>query len=262
MEDIKQIDTASIKRAEQLREAEKPRPKAKEGKSPFDDLLEQSRKLQEGSVNKQTAKNTVTKEATAEAEKYKERQRDKSKDSEKEEERKQDQKGEKREGSDGAKKVFGKAGLKQQQEGGGDGAKGDGGLSGRRGRQSLSAIKKLSLSKEIAGPGQNGFAKELQNRLAQSAQSHNIKLPQDVLNQIVQAARLGIARDGSKTLELDCHQELFNGLKLRFKSRGGKVRIEFLTSNPETRELFKKEAAEIQKVLREKGIDVEELHVV
>lgn len=262
MEDLKQIDRASINKAAELREAEKPRPKAKEGKSPFDDLLEQSRKLQEGSVNKQTAKNNTTKEATAEAEKYKERQRDKSKDSEKEEERKQDQSGEKREGSDGAKKVFGKAGLKQQQGGAGDGSKGDGGLSGRKGKQSLEEIKKMSFSKELSGPGQIGFAKELQNRLTESAQSHGIKLPQDVLNQIVQAARLGIARDGSKTLELDCHQELFRGLKLRFKSQRGKVRIEFLTSNSETRALFKKEAAELQKVLREKGIDVEELHVV
>ena len=260
MEDIKQIDSASITRAEQLREAEKPKSRPKEGKSPFDELLDQSRELQSKMVDVKTQKDAATKEALPEAEKYKERQRDRSGDSEKEDERKQDS-SDKRENFDGGRRVFGKANLKQQQGNSNGNSSGEGGSSQKKGERSVQNIKKLSTLKGSNEVGQAGFVKELQSRLIKQAQTSATKVPQDVLNQIVRTVRLGIAADGARTFTLDCHEEVFKGLKLRFKSRSGKVQIEFLTANAETKALFEKERDQIRETLTSKGIAVEEIHI-
>ncbi len=258
MEDIKLIERRSFDRQEALREADKPKAKPKEGKSTFDEMLEQSRKLGQGLAESKTQTKTATKEAAQEAEKLKERQRERSKDSEKEEERKQDASGERKEAAHGGKKVIGKANLKQHQGGSGGGE--GGGASGKKGERSLAALKKLSGTKTVEA-GSHHFAKEFQAKWIQADPKIPNTIPQPVLNQIIKAVRLSVARGGIKILELDCNETFFQGLTLRFQSRDGKVSVTFLTANPETRSLFKKEAGRIRETLMEKGVAVETVAV-
>lgn len=259
MEDIKLIERRSFDRQEALREAEKAGSKPKEGKSTFDELLEQSRKLGQGLAESKTQTKTATKEAAGEAEKLRERQKERSKDSEKEEEKKQDSSGEKRETADGGKKVVGKANLKQHQ-GGSRGGEGDGSF-GKKGERSNLSLKK-SGSLRTVDVGSHNFAKEFQAKLTQNNSKIPGTIPQQVLNQIVKTVRLGVTRTGDKVLELSAGTTLFQGLTLRFQSRNGKVAVTFLTANPETRSLFKKEAARIRETLIQKGVAVETVDVV
>lgn len=259
MEDLKQTDRASFNRAEQIKEAERPKTKPKEGKSPFDELLEQSRKLSQDLAESRTQTKTATREAVAEGDKLKERQRERSKDSEKEEDRKQDSGGERREGADGNKKVMGKNSPRQQQGQSKGGDTGDG-SSGKKGEGFRTNIKKMTGAKTVEA-GSHNFAKEFQTQLIQTTSAHQTKLPQEVLNQIVKAVRLGFKRDGTKVLELECGPEIFQGLRLRFHSKDGTVTLAFLTANPETRKLFEEEAEAIRQTLKEKGIVVESITV-
>lgn len=259
MEDLKQIERAAINRADQLREAERPKTKPKEGRSAFDDLLEQSKKLSQDLAESRTQTKTATREAVVEGDKLKERQRERSKDSEKEEEQKQDSRGERKEGADGGKKVVGKNGPKEHHGQSKGGEAGDG-FSGRKGERFGTNIKKSSGAKTVEA-GSHHFAKEFQTQLIQTASAHQTKLPQEVLNQIVKAVRLGFKRDGTRVLELECGPEIFQGLRLRFHSKDGKVDLAFLTANPETRKLFEREREKIHQTLKEKGIVVESITV-
>lgn len=99
------------------------------------------------------------------------------------------------------------------------------------------------------------------NPLAKQAKAQP-PLNKALLDQIVQYCRLVTKTDGDKELDMQLHEEVFKGLKLRVTMVKGKLDATFTTSNESVRDLFQGQKAEIQKALSEKGIDVRLINVI
>lgn len=260
-EEIKNIDRRSLDRADQLREADKPKPPRKEGKSPFDEMLDQNRLLRQSTLDKKSQNKAETRQAMPEVERQMERQREQAKEREKEEEHKQESRDERRQAEAAGKKVVGKAGLKEQKgESGGHGFEGGGSGQKKSGRQSVQGKKEIG-SEEMGAVANKAFAQAFQKALAQSAKDLPKTLPQEVLNQVVRHVRVGLNRQGEKEIELDLHQNVFKGLRLRFHSNHGRVNVHFLAANEGVKRLFEREAPRIRAALEGKGIAVETIQV-
>ncbi|MBI4124358.1 MAG: hypothetical protein HY466_00310 [Deltaproteobacteria bacterium] len=256
-ESLKHIERRSLNRAEAMQEAERPKPKPKEGRSTFDELLEQSRSLSEQAAKPKSQQKTLTKEALPEGHRLKERQRERNKDSDEKEEQRQDSRGERRDGHATAKKVVGKQGTKQDQGEGRGGNSHEKGTLQKRGEKTQFLFKKDFSPK--AAIGSHEFAKQFQTRLAQAAQRAPKAIPQDILNQVVRYVRLGQKADGTHVFEIKCRETLFQGLSLRFQARDGRVSIEFLTADREAQALFAKEIPSLHRLLTQKGIAIENI---
>lgn len=258
-ESVKTLERQSLNRIESQKELERPKPKPKEGKSTFDELLDQSRRLSQGLSDPKNQAKTETKNAVPETQRFKERDREKSKDSDDKEEQKQEGNREKRDAEGADKKVVGKAGLKQSQGDAHGGGSREGGTGSRKGERPFVNLKSFDLTKGPLHVGSQEFVKELQ--LAKGGYAIPKTLPQDVVNQIIRYAKVGQTRDGSHLFELECHQEVFRGLRLRIQAKNGKVNVEFLTANEEIRKLFVKEGPKLKIALQAKGIAVETITV-
>lgn len=258
-ETLKTIERQSLNRAEAMREAEKPKPKPKEGRSAFDELLEQSRTLSEQAAKPKLDQKTLTREALPEVDRRKESQKERQKDSEDKEEQRQETKSDRRDGQEGAKKVVGKQGTKQDQGEGRGGHSHDKGMMQRRGETTHLQFKKGLNPKGTLSMGSHEFTRQLQAKLAQAVGPKAI--PQDILNQVVRYVKLGQMADGTHVFEIKCRETLFQGLSLRFQARDGKVAIEFLTANHQVKGLLEKEIPAIRGLLTQKGIAVENIVV-
>ncbi|MDO8527188.1 MAG: flagellar hook-length control protein FliK [Deltaproteobacteria bacterium] len=255
----KYVERRTMDRADQLREADKPKPPRKEGKSTFDEMLEQSKQLQQGAVNTKTQSKTTTQQAIQEMEKRQERSRDQSKDRDKEDEHKQDSRDGKSQTGVVTRKVIGKTGS-DKQDGGSGGHSFEGGGSGsQKGERFLTKGKKVG-EMNLQGT-HKPFGKQFQLQLAKSETQLPKTLPQEVMNQLVRYVRIGLSREGMKELELQLHEKVFKGLRLRLSANHGRVKIHFLAANQEVRELFQRESANIEQQLVSKGIAVEEIRV-
>lgn len=255
-ETTKYGDRKAFEKLDQLREADRPKPPRKEGKSPFDEMLEQSKQLQQGALDTKF-QSKATQQAVKELEKQQERQRDQSKDKEKEDDHKKESREERGQATAPGRKVLGKTGPKQQ---GGSGGHGEGQGYGTKKESGSIASKKLALDKGGVKGAQSGF--KMAFAAALKNQSHLPKiLPREILNQIVRYVRIGLNQQGGKEIELDLHKQVFKGLRLRLSSSRGKVRIHFLTANQEVKALFEKETSAIQEKLEAKGIAVENIMV-
>lgn len=261
-EETKKIDRKTLDRADQMREADKPKPPRKEGKSPFDELLDQNRLAQQSTLDNKSQTKTVTQQAASEVERQQERQKDQSKDRDKEEDPKQESRDDRKQTEMVGKKVVGKAGLKEQKgESGGQGFEGGGGGGHKKsGRQAIQTKKEMGANQTNA-LAHKAFAQAFQKALAQSSKDLPKTLPQEVLNQVVRYVRIGLNKQGNKEVELDLHQNVFKGLRLRFSSRHGKVDLHFLAANAEVRDLFERESPQIREALEKKGIAVENIRV-
>ncbi|MDZ4224592.1 MAG: flagellar hook-length control protein FliK [bacterium] len=257
IDDVKYNDRKYLDRAEQSKEAEKPNPPKKEGKSPFDDLMEQGRRLQQGSVDTRSQDKRVTEQAVREIEKRQERQREQSKDKERDEDGKQDSRGDRQDTQSVTKKVVGKGGSKEQQGGGGShSSEGGSGFSRKKG-SSLES-KKSEMTEARMHHAEGAFGKAFKAALEKQAPK---TIPQEILNQVVRYVRVGLSREGDKEVELQLHEKIFKGLRLRLSSNRGRVTVHFLAANAETKALFEKESSHIRAHLESKGIAVEKINV-
>ncbi len=258
IEDVKYNDRKYIDRAEQAKEADKPKPPKKEGKSPFDELLEQSQRLQQGSVDTKSQDKRVLQQAAKEVEKRQERQRDQSKDREREDEHRQNTRDERSPTQSVTKKVVGKAGLKEQQGGGGEHASEGGGGFSRKKESSSAAAKKSEMAPAPLQKETGAFGKAFKIAMSQYLPK---TLSQEILNKVVQYVRIGLSRKGNKEIELELHEKIFKGLRLRLESNRGKVTLHFLAANAQTRALFERESSKIRAHLENRGIDVAKVMV-
>jgi hypothetical protein len=64
---------------------------------------------------------------------------------------------------------------------------------------------------------------------------------------------------GDQEIQIDLHEKIFRGLKLRVTSRKGKVDVHFLAADAKTRSIFEKNKDDIRDALEKKGILVEEI---
>ncbi len=256
---VDEITKVDIARQDRIRQEQAEKPKAKP-KEDFGDVLKKSQIA--GPLSTQPQAKTITEQAIHEAAKHEERESHERKKDEGEQEKKGDtrQRGEEGSSKIADHKVVGKAALGQGDKGGGGGDKG-GGFE--------SALGRRSLSKQLTKAGARSIPVDLQSkfaaRLAQAARgtdaSRQAALTQQVLNKLVQYVRMGINRAGEKEIQVDLHEKIFRGLKLRVTTKGGKVGVHFRTADARGREVFEQQSDAIKSALAAKGIEVAELTV-
>ncbi|KAB2837421.1 hypothetical protein F9K50_11085 [bacterium] len=87
------------------------------------------------------------------------------------------------------------------------------------------------------------------------------ELPKALLDQIVQSVTIIQKGDLQKEIQIDFHDKIFHGLKLKVTSQGQEVSVEFLVPNRTVEETFKQERENIALALGEKGVDVRSIDV-
>jgi len=256
--------TDEVTRADQKRQdrlaAEKPKEteKPKEGPSQFDRVLEESKSIQRALPTTQTPQKATTEQAAQEAHRRDDRQKDDERREDKDKDKGKDQ-------GDGEKRstqglVQGRVAAKGQQKDGrgGSGGEGRGGFAGGQ-KRSVASTQLKSPAKAIT-PGLHGkFAERLQASIAKGMAAP--QMTQAVLNQLVQYVRIGINKMGDKEIQIDLHEKIFRGLKMRVTSREGKVGVHFMAADAQTRSVFEKNKDQIRDALEKKGILVEDIRV-
>lgn len=254
VDDSKKVDAARQDRArDALRDQAKPRPK----ETDFDKVLERSR-TSSGLLPQQTMQTkTVTEEAIKEAAKRQDRQSEDQKrdEGDRKDKRESKNRDERTEARFTGEKVVAKGHLKQF----------GGGSGGREGSGTFTSKK--NLSNVLTKHGAKSFPVNLQSkfaaRLSQSLKSSGSQpavISQQVLNKIVQYVKIGINKKGENEIQLELHEKIFRGLRLRVVSKeGGKVGVHFRTSDEEGKTIFKKNSDAIRGALEKKGIVVDEI---
>ncbi len=254
-----EVTRADQKRAERLAEKPKETEKPKDGPSQFDRVLEESKALSSRTPPPtQSGQKAITEQAAREAERRQDRQRDDDRRDDKDREKGKDQgKGEKKSGEAGIDgRVVGKGSMKDGR--GGSGGEGRGGFSGDD-KRSVSQAHQRGAAKALTPALHGKFAEKLQASIAKGVAEP--ALTQAVLNQLVQYVRVGINRMGDKEIQIDLHEQIFKGLKLRVTSHEGKVDVHFMAADSKTRTLFEKNRDSIRDALEKKGILVEDIRV-
>ena len=257
-DEIKKSEAARQERMRQQAQ-EKVTPKSKE--SEFDKLVKKGALPKAAEVAK-TYNKPVTERAFEEAAKRHERaqeMREKDKE-ERKEKRETRETGEKADAQVAQQKVVGKGPRGQGGRGQGGGGK-QGGYGGQMAKRGLA--KKLSKAgvRTIPSDLQKHFAAKLAKVASDIARPDSARLSQEILNKVVQYVRMGVNTKGEKEIQLDLHQKIFRGLKLRVTEKDGKVNVHFSTFDKKGRAVFEKSSDEIRDALSKKGIDVGEIVV-
>jgi Flagellar hook-length control protein FliK len=254
---VDEATKVDIAKQDRLREqaAEKQKPKAQE--SEFDQLLKKGQ-LSQPSASQPVSK-TLTEQAVQEATRRQDREGDEKKD-EREDKGKREARhgGERRATGAGDQRVLGKGTMGQ----GGRGSEGggrEGGFEGQAGRRGLSTRLTRAGAKSVPIDLSGKFATKMTQMGKGTAAARQAVLSQQVLNKIVQYVRIGINRAGDKEIQLDLHEAVFRGLKLRITARGGKVGVHFRTADAASRSIFERNRAAIRNALNKKGIEVDEM---
>lgn len=87
------------------------------------------------------------------------------------------------------------------------------------------------------------------------------ELPKAVLDQIIQYVRIGLNKELNKEIQVDFHDQVFNGLRLKVTAHGKEVSVEFIVPNRAVQDCFKQEREKIALALGEKGVDVRSITV-
>lgn len=253
-----EVSRADQKRQERLAEKPKETEKPKEGPSQFDRVLEESRAMSRALPPTQSGQKLVTEQAARETQKRDDRQREDERRDDKDKDKGKDQgRGEKKSGTTD---VHGRVAAKGQMKDGrgGGGGEGRGGFGGGD-KRSVSTTQLRSAAKVLTPALHGKFAERLQASIAKSVAQPG--LSQAVINQIVQYVRVGINRMGDKEMQIDLHEKVFKGLKLRVTSHKGKVGVHFIAADEDTRSVFEKNKGAIRDALEKKGILVEDIRV-
>jgi len=252
---MSEVSRAEKARQERLAEKPKEKEQVKEKESQFDKVLQESRTVQRSTPLSQTHSKATDEQAAREA--Y--RREDRSKDEDRQERRDRDKKGDQSSDRRGdaklaEQKVIAKGPLKDQ--GGGREGKGFSFGQTRRGID----LKQQKLVSRLDTAAIHGkFAERLQSHLAKAIREP--QLTQSILNQLVQYVKIGINQGGDKEIQVQLHERVYKGLKLRVASKEGKVLVHFISSDDKTRAIFDKNKGEIKKTLEKKGILVEDILV-
>jgi flagellar hook-length control protein FliK len=180
-------------------------------------------------------------------------------------------------GKEADRRVIGRSNTGER-EGGGEGGQGGFGAGTGSGRQGRGTPM---MPGELAGlKGQGGPVQQIRGRFEmelQAAQSVSKSLqaspppkppkdpnaiPKAVMDQLVQYCRIVTKTDGDKELDMQLHEEIFKGLKLKVTVSKGKVDATFITQSEDVMNLFNAQKAELRKALSEKGIDVTSINVI
>ncbi len=168
------------------------------------------------------------------------------------------------------KRVIARSNISERRHHGeGGGQQGGGKGTGQSGKGSnlitATGLKGIRLGPQEIVEGR--FALQMQKAAAEAtAMAQKAKAPQMIpkalLDQLVQYCRIITKTDGDKEIDMQLHEEIFKGLKLRVASVKGKVEATFITHSEEVRDLFQARKGEIHKDLEEKGIEVKNINVI
>jgi len=258
------VDRAERARQQRQKEQSKVKVRPKERETEFDKMLKRSaipaKPITQIKIQSKVATEHAIREAVKEHEKRGEgRKKD---DSDKDEGRDSRQDGKKPQGKIADQKVIAKGKLKQGGGGSsGGGHKGRGGSGMMSGRRSMTRVLKKSGARSLPIDLKGKFAQKLLQTMKGTSAAEQAVLSQQVLNKIIQYVRMGINRKGEKEIQIDLHERIFRGLKLRIIARGGKVNVTFNASDKKGREVLEKNKDGILKALQEKGIEVDDIKV-
>ncbi len=157
----------------------------------------------------------------------------------------------------------------QQDSGKGSGGEEKGGQSGRGFQQksqaqiaqSQSQTEELRRMQEAApAPVPIPLQNIQQSPDVQAVQAPR-ELPRALMEQIISQVRVGLDKKLNKMMEIEFHDQVFNGLMLRVTSHGKEVTVEFVAPNRSVKECFLQEREKIAMALGEKGIDCRDILV-
>lgn len=175
------------------------------------------------------------------------------------------------------RRVVGRGSLSERghggSEGGHGGGEGSGKQEGQRGQKGF-----VALPGSETGPGAKGEVKgiihgsfEMELHAAQSLAHATPAAPptkplaanKALVDQIVQYCRVVTKTDGDKEIDMQLHEAIFKGLKLRVMiNKDGQVVATFVTQSQEVLDLFNAQKSELKKTLAQKGIAVESINVI
>jgi len=254
-----EIKKADLARQERLRQQATEKAKPKDQESEFDKLVK-SGQMQQRATTAKAQQKPVTEQAIHESAKKEQREQEtRRKERDDRKEKKDSREEQTREGGKITdQKVVGKGSGKQG--GHGAGGEGRGGYQGSTSKRGLSSKLSKAGVKTLPADLQKKFAAKLV-QAQQAKGAGRAELTQQVLDKIVQYVRIGMNRAGEKEIQIDLHERIFRGLKLRVTAQGGKVGVHLRTSDARGREVFKKNRDRIMAALTEKGIEVEEMRI-
>ncbi|MBT3182531.1 MAG: hypothetical protein HN337_08510 [Deltaproteobacteria bacterium] len=260
---VHKVDRSERVRQDKVKERQKEAEKTKPKDSDFNEVLRKSKVPQQPMIRPQTQSKTATEYALKEAVKHQEKKGDENKKEDrddKEEGRDSRQEGKKPQGKIAQQKVIAKGKLKQgNQQSGGKGQRGFGG--GNTSRKGMAKALKKAGARSLPIDLKGKFASKLSDTLKATAGPDRAQLTQQVLNQLIQYVKVGMNRKGEKEIQIDLHEKIFKGLKLRVISREGKVAVTFSASDRKGREILEKNKDDISRALKDKGIEVDEIVV-
>ncbi len=256
-----------ITRAERVRQEQKQqKPKepvrAKPRETTFEKTMRQSQQPLKMQTQIKSTSKTVTEEAIHQATRH-ERQGDEKRrrnDDEQDKGRESRDQAQQKEGGAHGPRVVAKGKLKQG-AGGGQGGKGQGGFHQGMGRRRLSSALTKSGAKSLPADLQGKFAARFAQTLKGTDVASQTALTQQVLNQLVQYVRIGLNRKGEKEIQIELHERIFRGLKLRVIARDGKVAVHLKATDAAGRKALQENTEAISKALKQKGIEVDEILV-
>lgn len=82
-----------------------------------------------------------------------------------------------------------------------------------------------------------------------------------LLDQVVQYCRLITKTDGDKEMDMQLHEQIFKGLRIRVSLVKGKIEATLMARDREVQSLLQGQAAQMQQALREKGVEVKAINV-
>ncbi len=236
--------------------------KGKEYKSTFDDVLEKISEQKQAALTPEARFDSRLKETQHEQERFSDRdQQDDKKDKQK---------------SDTGKKTKDSSETRQdrilakhdsgsgREDSSGSGEKREGHSGSGFQQKSASAQAYLAeMKKNQPAPAPNPEPAKIlldQMQAAKEAQAPR-ELPKAVLDQIVQYVRIGMNKNLEKEIQIDFHDNFFNGMKLKVTSHGKEVSIQFLAPNRGVATIFKQEREKIATVLGENGVEIRSILV-
>lgn len=238
--------------------------------SPFDELLKNASESGQASnlLPPENKFDSRLKEAAHEEDRHSSSDRDKTEDDKKSSDNKPDAgKKNKDTGLTARERVLGKHSSGDQGSGGGSGEKREGGSGGQKGMQRDSQTSQnfaadLRRRDPAPAPVPVEFQKTQQIDVSKiEAPEAPRELPKALLDQIVQSVTIVQKKDLSKEIQIDFHDSVFNGLRLKVTAQGKEVSVEFLVPNRSVEETFKNERENIALALGEKGVDVRSIKV-
>ena len=255
-------EISRAERARQERAPERPKlqPQPKPKESDFNRALEKSRLAsqltpQTGTQSKVTTERAIRQVLKQEDRRGEDRRRD---DDERDEGRDSRSKGKQSNGKVAGQKVVAKGTLKQSSSGAGGGR---GSFGQALGRKSMARVLTKAGVKSIPIDLQTRFAARLAQAMKGATAAEQAQLSQKILNLLVQYVRVGINKKGEKEIQVDLHEQIFRGLKLRVIARNGKVAVHFKTSDTQGRRALEGNTSAIRDALSKKGIEVDEIVV-